>query len=75
VEKRGHRRPIDDFFRWLAEEQRETARRYRKYALQAYQGAMNLIVGTSMSREQEYELWNRLVPVREWLEASGLLKR
>ena len=49
-------------------------RQYKDSTLQTYQACMHLILGTSISHQQDQEVWNRLAPIGHWLEAAGLLK-
>jgi hypothetical protein len=53
----------------------ETVRRNRANALRSYKAAMDLFLLTRMSYAQEQEMWDRIAPIREWLEAAALLKR
>jgi hypothetical protein len=49
-------------------------RRYKDVALRSYQSAMDLIAITSLSSKDEHDVWDRLAPIRQWLEGAGLLK-
>jgi hypothetical protein len=61
----------------LAKTSREptAVHQYKENALETYQACMRLILGTSMSPQQDQEVWNRLAPIRHCLETAGLLKR
>jgi hypothetical protein len=53
----------------------KAVRQYRENALQTYHACMRLILGISMSHQQDQEVWNRLAPIRHCLETAGLLRR
>ena len=53
----------------------QIGRELKDSALQTYQACMQLILSTSMSHQQEREVWDRLAPIRQWLEVAGVLKR
>jgi hypothetical protein len=48
-------------------------RRYKEVALRSYRSAIDLIVITSLTSTEDQEIWDRLNPVRQWLEEAGLL--
>ena len=48
-------------------------RQYKENALQSYTACMRLVLGTSMSHQQDQEVWNRLAPIRHCLETAGLI--
>jgi hypothetical protein len=50
-------------------------REYRQSALQTYEGCLQLILRISMTHQEELAVWNRLAPIRRWLEIAGLLER
>lgn len=50
-------------------------RRYKDVALRSYMSAVDLIGITALSPSEEHDVWNRVAPIRQWLEAEGLLKR
>jgi len=52
----------------------KTVQQCKEYVLQTYQTGMHRILDTSLSDQEEQEVWNRLPPIGHWLEASGLLK-
>jgi hypothetical protein len=52
----------------------KAAGQYQEASLQTYQACMQRVLGISMSHQQEQEVWDRLAPLRYWLEATGLLK-
>lgn len=52
-----------------------TLLQYKESTLQTYDRCLYLIMGTSMSHQEEREVWDRLAPIRGWLEMTGLLKR
>jgi hypothetical protein len=51
----------------------ELIRRYKEVAMRSYQSALDLIVVTSLTPKEEHEIWDRLAPIRQWLEAERLL--
>jgi hypothetical protein len=51
----------------------KTVQQCKEHALQTYQTGMHRILDTSMSDQEEQEVWNRLAPIGHWLEAAGLL--
>ena len=53
----------------------DAVQRYKEEVYRAYQTAMGLILDTPMTDRQEHEVWDRVSPIRRWLEAARLLKQ
>jgi hypothetical protein len=52
----------------------QVIRRYKEVALQSYRSVLEQFTKTTMDPKQEADLWDRLAPIRQYLEAEGLLK-
>jgi hypothetical protein len=50
-------------------------RSYKDVALRSYLSAVDLIAITALSPNEEQDVWTRVGPIGQWLEAEGLLKR
>jgi hypothetical protein len=42
-------------------------RRYKEVAIRSYRSAIDLIAVTSLTPQEEQEIWGRLTPIRQWL--------
>jgi uncharacterized protein with beta-barrel porin domain len=49
-------------------------RRYKEAALRSYLSALDLFATTTLTPKEEHELWDRIAPIRQWLEMHGALK-
>jgi len=48
-------------------------RRYKEVAIRSYRPVIDLIAVTSLTPQEEQEIWGRLTPIQQWLGSEGLL--
>jgi hypothetical protein len=53
----------------------ELIRKYKEVAVRSYLSALDLVVGSVLLPKEENGVWDRLAPIREWLEREGILEK
>jgi hypothetical protein len=51
----------------------ELIRKYKEVALRSFLSALDLVAISTLTPEEDQEIWEQLAPIRQWLEAEHSL--